>query len=422
MIKKLPSLPDLLVASLGAICLSAFLYLPYLSLPDFLSIALHTLFAVVGLFILIISSRRVLFVLGFFVGILWFYWISLSFRYYDLAYLVPLGIVGVALLCAVWFWLLGWLPTPLRFVGIFAFEYIHLFDFHYLNLKLPLVDSLFGASDPIFIALLLLLTLFVYPKRVPYPAIENAIGQAICATILIVLVWAQYGIPESLRPPLAKAPLDIKLIHGTTGQDEKWQIETFRERLQQYYIQIEQAIKMGRDAIVFPESTFEAPLNLYSSIENKLFKYSHDITIVAGSLYIEDEKKYNSTYVFEDGKRQVAHKHILTPFGERVPLPAFAVRWINDLFYEGSSDFIAASSYSTYTIKGVSFTNAICYEATSVKLYEHSPKYLMAISNNAWFAPSVQPMLQHTYLKYLSKKYGTVIYHSTNLGKTEVIF
>ena len=348
--------------------------------------------------------------------------ISLSFRYYDLAYLVPLGIVGVALLCAVWFWLLGWLPTPLRFVGIFAFEYIHLFDFHYLNLKLPLVDSLFGASDPIFIALLLLLTLFVYLKRVPYPAIENAIGQAICATILIVLVWAQYGIPESLRPPLAKAPLDIKLIHGTTSQDEKWQIETFRVRLQDYYAQIEQAIKEGRDAIVFPESTFEAPLNLYSSIENKLFKYSHDITIVAGSLYVEDEKKYNSTYVFEDGKRQVAHKHILTPFGERVPLPVFAVRWINDLFYEGSSDFIAASNYGTYTIKGVSFTNAICYEATSVKLYEHSPKYLMAISNNAWFAPSVQPMLQHTYLKYLSKKYGTVIYHSTNLGKTEVIF
>ena len=413
---------DFLIAFLGAICLSAFLYLPYLPLSHFVSASLHTTLAVIGLFILISGNRRVLFVFGFFVGMLWFYWISLSLRYYGLVYLIPLGVVGIALLCAGWFWILGWLPTPLRFVGIFALEYIHLFDFHYLNLKLPLVQSLFGSSDLVFLLLLLLLTLFVYPKRIPHPAIENALGQAICATALIVLVWAQYGLPASLKPPLVKAPLDIKLIHGVTNQDEKWQIETFRKRLQEYYAQIEKAIREERDAIVFPESTFEVPLNLYSSIENKLLEYSHKITVVAGSLYITEAKKYNSTYIFEDGDRQVAHKHILTPFGEKVPLPTFATKWINKLFYEGSSDFSAASSYSTYTIKDIPFTNAICYEATSSELYKHKPKYIIALSNNAWFTPSVQPMLQHTYLKYLSKKYGTVIYHSTNLGMTEVIF
>mgnify|MGYP000458760965 CR=1 FL=1 len=413
---------DFLVASLGAICLSAFLYLPYLSLSHFISMSLHTVLAVIGFFILITGNRRVLFVLGFFVGILWFYWISLSLRYYGLAYLIPFGVIGIALLYAGWFWVLGWLPIPLRFVGIFALEYIHIFDFHYLNLKLPLVSSLFGASDLVFILLLLLLTLFVYPKRVPYPAIENIIGQAICATVLIVLVWAQYGLPESIKPPLTKAPLDIKLIHGTTSQDEKWQIDIFRKQLQKYYTQIEQAIKEKRDAIVFPESTFEVPLNLYPTIENKLLEYSHKITIIAGSLYITENEKHNSTYIFTSGNRQVAHKYILTPFGERVPLPAFAVKWINELFYEGSSDFLAAPSYSTYTIQGISFTNAICYEATSAKLYKHRPKYMIALSNNAWFTPSIQPILQHTYLKYLSKKYNTVIYHSTNLGKTEVIF
>ena len=39
---------------------------------------------------------------------------------------------------------------------------------------------------------------------------------------------------------------------------------------------------------------------------------------------------------------------------------------------------------------------------------------MVAISNNAWFTPSIEPTLQHLLLKYYSKKYDVNIYHIAN--------
>ena len=37
---------------------------------------------------------------------------------------------------------------------------------------------------------------------------------------------------------------------------------------------------------------------------------------------------------------------------------------------------------------------------------------MIVISNNAWFTPSIEPILQKQLLRYYAKKYGISIYHS----------
>ena len=69
-----------------ATALSSFIYLSYfnLSLPFF-----ETVFATVGFWLLIGSNKIEAFWSGFFISLLWFWWIGLSFRYYDTLYLYP---------------------------------------------------------------------------------------------------------------------------------------------------------------------------------------------------------------------------------------------------------------------------------------------------------------------------------------------
>ena len=73
------------------------------------------------------------------------------------------------------------------------------------------------------------------------------------------------------------------------------------------------------------------------------------------------------------------------------------------------------------TIGGVPFRNAVCYEATCPELFEGEPKYMIAISNNAWFTPSVESTLQRLLMEYFSKRHGTVIFHAANMAGTGVI-
>ena len=68
------------------------------------------------------------------------------------------------------------------------------------------------------------------------------------------------------------------------------------------------------------------------------------------------------------------------------------------------------------------FRNAICYEATTDKIFENlgDTKYMIAISNNAWFTPSIEPTLQHLFFKILLKNIIT-IFHEANEVLTEYI-
>ena len=366
------------------------------------------MFVLFGFWFLLGQRREIWFWSGFFIGLLWFYWISFSFVYYDLAYMIPLVLLGIALVYGYLFWLIAFLGKNIFFQALFLLgvSFISPFGFNWLILELPLLHSFF-APTTLSLALILgsLVLLKVTPKWYKLSA-------------LILLAFA---INTPHKKPPSPVLLDVALPVMHIPQSQRWDKAYQQKAISLNFSYIEKAIEEGKKLIVLPESAFPLYLNQEPFILDALRSYSYHIGIIAGALTYEESKVFNSSYFFNEGEMEIAHKIILVPFGEEVPLPEVLVKVINKLFFNGAQDYEKAKNPHDFILKNISIRSAICFEATADKLYEKSPTHMVAISNNAWFHPSIESTLQYLLLEYYAKKYHTVIYHSANAGKSGVI-
>ncbi|AOO65774.1 apolipoprotein N-acyltransferase [Sulfurospirillum halorespirans] len=388
-----------------ALLLSAFIYLEYFELT---LLILNSLLAFAGFYLLLGENRVVWFWSGLFMGLLWFYWISFSFVYYDLSFLIPFIIFGVAFVYGILFWLIGrigstmYLQAPL----LFGVSFVDPFGFNWLKLEVIFIDTYFSTTHLAFGLFLSGITLL------------KALPKWFKAAALIPLLGALY----QTTPTVTLPKMDIAIPSMNIPQSQRWDEKYQQEAIDLNFSLIEHAIAQNKELIIFPESAFPLYLNRAPRLIEALKVYSQKITIVTGSLtYEEDQGFFNSSYLFQKGEMQIAHKIILVPFGEEIPFPSFMVELINKLFFDGAKDYQKAKEPQDFVINGISFRSAICYEGTNPKLFEGNPKQMIVISNNAWFSPSIEQTLQYLLLRLYAKKYQTVIYHSANSGKSGVI-
>lgn len=389
-----------------ALCLCAFIYLAYFNLTF---LTLNSLLAMVGFYLLLGENRVVWFWSGFFTGLLWFYWISFSFVYYDLAFLIPFIILGIALVYGALFWLIGRLGSSiyLQLPLLFGISFVDPFNFNWLKLPLILLDTYFSTS---FLSFGLFLSAITLLKALPKWTKSAA---------LIPLLATLFLTPSQTNAP--QQHLDVALPIMNIPQSQRWDAAYQQKAIDLNFALIEKAIAEHKELIILPESAFPLYLNRAPRLIASLKQYSQQIAIVAGSLTYEEEGFFNSSYLFQKGEMQIAHKIVLVPFGEEVPFPEFMVEIINKLFFDGAKDYQKAKTPQDFLINGVRFRSAICYEGTNEKLFEGSPKQMIVISNNAWFTPSTEQTLQYLLLRYYAKKYQTIIYHSANSGKSGII-
>ncbi len=388
-----------------ALLLSAFIYLSYFGIAFK---PLNSLLAMLGFYLLLGENRMVWFWSGLFMGIMWFYWISFSFVYYDLSFMIPFVILGVALTYAILFWLIGrlgyfiYLQLPL----LFGVSFIDPFGFNWLKLELILIDTYFSTTHLAFALFLSGLTLL------------KALPKWFKIFSLIPLLGALYHTSPNILMP----PIDVALPIMNIPQSQRWDAKYQQEAIDLNFGLIEQAIAQNKELIIFPESAFPLYLNRAPRLIEALKVYSQQISIVTGALtYEEDQGFFNSSYLFQKGEMQIAHKIILVPFGEEIPFPSFVVDIINTLFFDGAKDYQKAKEPQDFVIDEIPFRSAICYEGTNSKLFEGNPKQMIVISNNAWFSPSIEQTLQYLLLRLYANNYQTVIYHSANSGKSGVI-
>lgn len=367
-------------------------------------------FALFGLAFLLTQKKEVFFWSGFFIGIFWFYWISFSFIHYGFSYLLPFAVFGVALVYGFLFWIAAIFHHNIFLKGGLLFlvtSYIHPFGFNWLDFRLLLINTpLFPThlSLGLFILLCAVLTCKRYYKLFSLP-------------LLAILL---YLLPQDRA--IEQLPFSFELTQTNIKQGDKWKEELRALHVKKSLELIDSAKDMKKRAIILPESAFPLYLNQVRNVVEILKEESKDIAIIAGALTYEDEKFYNSTYVFDKGEMKILHKVILVPFGEEIPLPNFVKRAINHIFYGGAEDFSTAKNPQDFFIDGVKIRSAVCFEATTQRLFENQPKFMTVVSNNAWFAPSTQPTLQHLLLKLYATLNHTTIYHSINGSKSEIIF
>jgi apolipoprotein N-acyltransferase len=399
----LPNKQELYLGLLTTILFSSFLYLEYFGFTIKL---LNTITAIGALYAFLHIPKKSILVAGFFIGILWFYWVGFSFEYYGFTYLIYIvsfifGVVHmflfsiVALTNNVFF----------RAILLSLVSYIEPMAWNWIQVELLFIESYIGVFKYQYIIVISSLVLMSYVKQ-----------KYKYAPLLLIIFALDYN------PSIQKeSDLKIKLVTTFIPQKLKWKKETLMPTVRMAFREIDSAIKEGYDIIVFPESYIPLYLNKTPELIDELLKKSKKIAIITGTLINENNTHYNVTYIFNNEKYTIAKKMILVPFGEYIPLPKFTQKIINDFFFNGAADFEPASKPTDYIIKGTKFRNAICWEASCPELYEGKVDYIIAISNNAWFTPSIEPTLQNLLIQYYGRKYGTTIYHSTNGSISRVL-
>lgn len=384
--------------------LSSFIYLNFFNFEYKL---LNTVLGLVSIYLLLKTKRNSLFFAGFFTAIFWFYWVGISFQYYDLAYLAPLIVLFFGIVYGFLFLLIAiYDKVWFRAIVIFLLSYIHPFGFNWFIPELIFINSYFPVTKEYFAIILASIYMFISLKKLSF-----------LAFIPLFLISTNNGIFVD------KPNLKISMPQLNTKQDFKWIKENISSQIQTNFSLIDKAIKEKKELIILPETAFPIVLNKDRFVYHNLQKKSEKIDIITGSIYLENNQYYNATYYFSKGKLQIAKKVVLVPFGERIPLPKYFVDLINDMFYNGAKDYEKADKPTDFEIKEIKFRNAICYEATSEEIYKNlnGVKYMIAISNNAWFTPSIEPTLQKLLLKYYAKKYDITIFHSVNGSSNYIV-
>lgn len=388
-----------------AILLSAFIYLSYFNIEYRL---IDTIFGLLGIYFLLTIPRKAMFIAGFLSGVLWFYWMIISLKYYDLIYLAPVLLLAIGVLYGFIFLLFTlYDKIYFRLIAIFAFTFLGPFGFDWMKFELLFIDSYLGTSKEDFLLILVSLLMIAKLKK----------------TKLLSIIPLFLAFSFENKTYIENPDIKISMPQVNLSQNLKWE-KTYKEMiLKNNFEYIDNAIHNKKDLIVLPETVFPLVLNKDEKVLTSLKNKSYEIDIIAGSLYLEKNQFYNVSYFISKGNVQIAKKLVLVPFGEEIPLPKFFVDLINDVFYEGAEDYSKAKVPTDFIINNQKFRSAICYEATNEKIYQNlnGVKYMIAISNNAWFTPSIQATLQKLLLRYYSKKYNITIFHSVN-GSPNFIF
>ncbi len=395
-----------------ALLASIYLYMEYW---DHTSHLLNTFSALLSLYLLLQSNRKVWFFTGFFIAVFWFWWISLSFIHYNMPWAIPLVILATGVVYAVLFWIIASIAektsTPVNLIikalGLLLLSYIHPFGFDWFKPELIFIHSYLGIGKWQFAIILAAISLSLWKQQLLY--------------LFLVIFAYQPSITV-----IQTAPKQLELVTLHTPVQEKWNKRLHNAQFKEVFHLIDAAIKAKKSLIIFPESVFPIFLNYDQALISKLEDRAKKINIVVGGLYWDEKTPRNSTYIFTKEKTIIANKVLLVPFGESNPLPDFLSDWVNKVFYDGAVDYKASKNVVDYDINGTIYRNAICFEATSEKLYEKDkegkrPKHMIVLSNNGWFTPSIEPTLQRLLLQYYSKKYGTTIYHSVNMSDSYII-
>ncbi len=387
-----------------ALFFSAFIYWEYFALT---SKALNTLSGLIALYALLHAPKKTVLISGFWIGWLWCYWIGFSFQYYGLGWATWLVALGFGIVYALYYGTMALTANPLlRAAILFGLTFIWPMDFNWMQPELIFVESYLGFSKWQFALVLFSLASTAYfsglKKTFPLLLILGAVQ----------LSYAPPPVPE----------LKIKLVSTDISQDFKWQSDRLPQTIQENFRAIDEAIAQGYDLIVLPESAFPLYMNQHEEISEALSIRSLHIAILTGTLHKENGLNYNVSYLFDQGNITVAKKTILVPFGEYIPLPKFLRGWVNREIFGGGADFVTARAPTDFTVKGTTFRNAVCYEATRRELYTPDVRYMVAISNNGWFKPSIEPTLQNLLIRFYARQNNTMVFHAANGGGSGIVY
>lgn len=366
---------------------------------------LNAILFLISIYVFVNKNKNTFF-FGFFISVLWLYWVVFSFRFSNILFLAPFaliflgGVYGALFYCILYF-----KNKFIRSIGLSLVSYISFFNFEWFFPDIMLAFSIFKVDKFSFIFIAFIVSFISYKNL-----------SKLRFLVLIGLIF----VIDFKSNELNLNKLQIKLHQSDIPQSLKWKKENLELALEDNFKAINDAIKENYDIVVLPESAFPLVLNRNEILLRKLFIFSNYINIIAGGLREEGGKYYNSTFLFSKNNYEFIDKVVLAPFGEYIPLPKSIMnvvsKFINYPHFE-----VLDSNPKDFIIQNTKFRNAICYEGGIRKMYSLNPSFMILISNNAWFSPSIEPAFQMMLIKYYARYYKTIVFHSANGSKSMII-
>lgn len=423
--------------------------------------------------IFLFMPRMYRFWFGFFVGVFGFYWMTLSFRFQDLSLLIPIIIVCVGIIYGLFFWILLYFQNlAWRIIAMASLFIIHPLDFNWLNLAYLSSYSVFEASLLSLLCIafacyfiitksalqllapLLFLISLDYDMTRQDPKLQakiietqykqdmrweeenresiiannlEAIQQAIDEGYpLVILPETSFPMILNTQTELYKKLLDLsRHITIVTGAMRVQNIE-LGKFLDSSHCDINNTdLTQNLDSKTNPKTTYNKidstnTHKKHSSLFTLDTLKQREKTLDSDSIessYINTPTKdfgyYNSVYIFSKGYSLIADKNALVPFGETLPFNAILSPLFEEIFGD-SFGFKKGDEIISFITQSLHVAIANCYEGTMELPYNTGAKYILMLSNNAWFYPSTQHFMQQMIVKYYARSFQTFIYHSTN--------
>ncbi len=230
-----------------------------------------------------------------------------------------------------------------------------------------------------------------------------------------------------------KNTFPVAAIQGNIGSADKWADDSVYNSLSVYEKLTREAVKKnGAKLVVFPETVLICDLTYESSLILRLKTLSKELGayIAVGAFYSEDDKTYNSMYLFTpDGQMldTVYSKCHLVPFGEYLPMPAVMNALLPHLTEMNmfKEPLTAGKGPMIFETELGKIGTLICfdsiYEQLTLSTVRDGAELIILGTNDSWYKDSaaVYQHVGHAVLRAIES--GRYVVRSANTGVSSVI-
>ena len=272
---------------------------------------------------------------------------------------------------------------------------------------------------------------------------RGVIGRAFPVTIAVIVAgfgWA-WG-AQRLASPSLMTNQHVLLMDPGVPQAEKYNGSA--DRLLHRYLTFLETVESGEDDIViWPEGALPFYLLTNTYAIDTISAYLGDRTLIVGSnrrsLEGEETVYYNSLAVLdaENGQSELIglyDKHRLVPFGELAAVDILPFGEAISGLLPGAMQELAAAGFDPGAEPTVLFPRdlppfvaLICYEGLfpevtrNAKPQRDAARWIVTISNDAWFGRGLGPAQHYTQNRYRSIESGLPMARVASRGTTAVI-
>lgn len=213
-----------------------------------------------------------------------------------------------------------------------------------------------------------------------------------------------------------------RIVQPCIAQNFKWQKEKASENIETFRVLSNEPIAKKLNFILWPESAL--PVYFTKDVNELAFLVPEDVPLIVGHVHVMADQVCTSLSCVDQrvGMQSTYQKRFLVPFGEYIPIP-FIDRLI-PLITEQKMGISPGDKRQVLDLSAIGLPSAhvlICYESIFPQTIFNYQKWIVGVSNDAWFGESSGPCQHLRWNQIRCLENNIPMMRSTNHGISAVI-